>query len=301
MLKEIHFILTYRCNFECDHCFLYCSPYSQGTFTTGQVKTVIKDTQKIKSVNGIGFEGGEPFLFFPLLLESVRYASLKGFDTSIQTNTYWAINEEDANLWLRPLKESGLSLLEVSDDEFHHGKDEQNSAKRAQSAARKLGLKVNTLCIKEPAVGSAPDSVRGEPIYTGGPKLRGRAVDKFVQGLPTRHWELLASCPFEDLAHPKRVHVDAFGNVHICQGLSMGNMWKTPLSQMVKTYDSDAHPVCGPLLKGGPAQLIRQYGLEHDAQYVDACHLCTHACKLLVEKFPQYITPPQVYGLKTKG
>ena len=30
MLTGIHFILTYTCNFECDHCFLYCSPKSKG-------------------------------------------------------------------------------------------------------------------------------------------------------------------------------------------------------------------------------------------------------------------------------
>jgi len=26
MIKEVHFLLTYTCNFECDHCFLYCGP-----------------------------------------------------------------------------------------------------------------------------------------------------------------------------------------------------------------------------------------------------------------------------------
>jgi MoaA/NifB/PqqE/SkfB family radical SAM enzyme len=29
-MNGIHFLLTYTCNFECDHCFLYCGPKSQG-------------------------------------------------------------------------------------------------------------------------------------------------------------------------------------------------------------------------------------------------------------------------------
>ena len=72
MLTGIHFILTYTCNFECDHCFLYCSPRSGGTFTIGQVTEVLDEAQKIGTVDWIYFEGGEPFLYFPLLNESVR-------------------------------------------------------------------------------------------------------------------------------------------------------------------------------------------------------------------------------------
>ena len=33
MLTGIHFLLTYSCTSECDHCFLYCSPNAKGTFT----------------------------------------------------------------------------------------------------------------------------------------------------------------------------------------------------------------------------------------------------------------------------
>ena len=56
-LTSLHFILTYQCNFECDHCFLYCSPRSKGTFTLSQVKTVLEESQKIGSIKTIGFEG----------------------------------------------------------------------------------------------------------------------------------------------------------------------------------------------------------------------------------------------------
>jgi MoaA/NifB/PqqE/SkfB family radical SAM enzyme len=74
LLTGIHFILTYACNFECDHCFLYCSPKSQGTFTISQVASVLDEAQKIGTVEWIFYEGGEPFLFFPLLNESIKRA-----------------------------------------------------------------------------------------------------------------------------------------------------------------------------------------------------------------------------------
>ena len=298
MLTGIHFILTYLCNFECDHCFLYCSPGSKGTFTINQVKDVLSESQKIGTIREVCFEGGEPFLFYPLLRESIRLANNNGFKTATETNTYWATTVEDAELWLRPLKDSGLSTLDVSDDTFHHGDEIANSAKRASSAARKIGLPVNSISINKPEIENDNEPVKGKPVYTGGPKLRGRAIEKLTEGLPERSWENFSECPFEDLRHPKRVHVDSFGNVHLCQGLSMGNMWETPLADLVNAYDPDAHPISGPLLRGGPAQLAREHSIEHEQNYIDACHMCTMMCLKLIDKFPNYIAPRQVYGLK---
>lgn len=298
MISGIHFILTYTCNFECDHCFLYCSPRAQGTFTFEQVQSVFKDLKSISSVERICFEGGESFLFYPLLLESVRMACDYGYDVAIETNTYWATTEEDAILWLKPLQEAGLSVLEVSDDAFHHGEEIYTTAKRARAAAEKLGLKVNTLCIEKPFIVINKKEAKGSPIYQGGPKLRGRAVDKLTAGLPTTSWENFEECPFEDLRDPSRVHIDAYGNVHICQGISIGNFMETPLSEIFENYDPDAHPVCGPLLKGGPAELATAHQAQYKEEYADACHLCTDVCVKLINRYPDIITPRQVYGLE---
>jgi hypothetical protein len=298
MLTGVHFILTYTCNFECDHCFLYCSPQSEGTFTLNQVRTVFKDLKNIPSVNSICFEGGESFLFYPILLEGVKLAGKAGFKTAIETNTYWATSVEDARFWLQPLKESGLCTLEVSDDAFHFGEETENSARRAIAAARDIELEVNTLSIGKPEVRSNPAHEKGKPIYVGGPKMRGRAVDTLAGGLPTQSWKNFKECPFEDLRNPDRVHIDPYGNVHLCQGLSMGNIWETPLSELFHDYDVESHPICGPLVRGGPARLAREYAVDHEEEYVDACHFCTHLCKSLIDTFPDIITPKQIYGLE---
>lgn len=298
MLTGIHMILTYMCNFECDHCFLYCSPNTQGTFTLSQIKQVFEELLKIETIDTVGFEGGEPFLYYALMLESIKLAHEKGFNTAIETNSYWATTEEDAELWLKPLYEAGLSILEVSDDAFHHGEEQVPPAKQAVAAAKKLGLPVNSICIDKPTVKEDAGQVKGEPIYIGGPKLRGRAVEKLIEGLPRQSWEKHTECPFEDLRNPQRVHLDSYGNVHLCQGLSMGNMWETPLSELVKSYDADAHPICGPLLKGGPAQLAKEHHVPHDDEYVDPCHFCSKICLTLIDTFPEYLTPRQVYGLE---
>jgi MoaA/NifB/PqqE/SkfB family radical SAM enzyme len=300
LLKGIHFLLTYTCNYTCDHCFLYCGPNSKGTFTLAQIKQVLGEALKIGTIEWIYFEGGEPFLFYPIMVEGIRLANELGFKTGLVSNSYWATNVEDAELWLKPISEIGIQDFSISNDTFHYGIEEINLSKRAEQAAKNLKLPSFSISIEEPTVeqGIDKDHEKGEPVIKGGAMFRGRAVETLTEGLPRRSWEDLDRCPYEDLEGLGRIHVDPFGNAQICQGLSIGNFWDTPLSELIKNYDSNNHPICGPLIKGGPARLIREYEVEHENSYVDECHLCYIARLKLLDKFPQYLGPKQVYGVE---
>ena len=300
MLTGIHFILTYACNFECDHCFLYSSPMSQGTFTIGQVTKILAEAEKIGTVEWIFYEGGEPFLLFPLLNESIKRAGVKGFKVGVVTNAHGANSEEDAELWLRPLAESGLSFLSISNDTFHYGEEPENPATIASSVAKKLGIEASTICIEPPQVIQPSTNVedKGQPVVGGGAKFRGRAVEKLTKNLPLRPWSELCECPYEELESPSRVHIDAHGNVQICQGISMGNMWMTPLSEIVLKYRPNDHPICAPLLRGGPSELAKALGVAPEPGYVDECHFCYLTRRASIEKYPDYLAPKQVYGFE---
>ena len=298
MLTGLHLLLTYQCNSECDHCFLYCSPRSQGTFTLEQIRTVLDEARKIETMESVYFEGGEAFLYYPILLEGIRIAREAGFQVGIVTNAYFATDIEDIKLWLKPLVELGISDLSISNDPYHYGDEKDNPAARARKAARELGLPVGEIHIDKPTVSNDEEHRKGQAIIGGSTMFRGRAVDRLTSGLPTRNWEEFTECPYENLVSPGRVHIDAYGNTHICQGISMGNVWQTPLSVIDKSWNAASHPVCGPLVKGGPAQLIREYGIDHATTYVDACHCCYLVRKSILDRFPQYLAPPQVYGLE---
>ncbi len=300
MLTGIHFLLTYTCNLECDHCFVYSSPNAEGTFALEQIRRVLDESVRIGTIERVYFEGGEPFLFYPLMLEGIRIARDKGFETGVVTNAYWATSEEDAELWLAPLCELLVSDVSVSDDSFHYEEGKDNPAKRALAAAQRLGMPAGSICIEKPTVevGIDKEQDKGAPVIGGGAMFRGRAVETLTEGLPRGRWEEFTTCPYEDLRNPGRVHVDSYGHVHLCQGLSMGNMWETPLSELVKNYDADLHPICGPLLRGGPALLAKEYSVKHDAEYIDACHFCYLVRLALINRFPQFLAPTQVYGLE---
>ena len=297
MLKGIHFLLTYTCNYTCDHCFLYCSPKSQGTFTLKQIREVLREAKKIGTVEWIYFEGGEPFLFYPIMVEGIKLAKKEGFKVGIVTNSYWATSIEDAEVWLKSLVELDIDNLSVSNDTFHYENVDESLSKIAEKASKNLKLPVGTICIDEPTVKIDEAQEKGEPVIGGGAMFKGRAVETLIKDLPKRPWEELKECPHEDFKGLGRIHIDSFGNAHICQGLSIGNFWETPLSELIKNYRADSHPICDPLNQGGPAQLVRKFDVEHEDQYVDECHLCYHTRLSLIDKFPQYLTPKQVYGL----
>jgi hypothetical protein len=299
MLTGIHFLLSYKCDLECDHCFVYSSPQAKGTFTLDQMKKVFNELAKIGTIEWVYFEGGEPFLFYPLMYEGIRTASSMGFKTGIVTNAYWATSEGDTELWLKPLRDLGVSDISISDDTFHYEDNETSPAKHALNAARKLGMLCGSIGIDKPTVegGIDKEQDKGKPVIGGGVMFRGRAVEKLIEGLPRRPWEEFTECPYEDLKNPERVHLDAYGNIHLCQGLSMDNMWDDPLSKIVKQYNADSHPICRPLVNGGPALLAKEYDVKHEDEYVDACHMCYLVRLALLDRFPQYLAPRLVYGL----
>jgi hypothetical protein len=300
MMTQVHFILTYMCTLDCEHCFVCSSPAAEGTFTPGQIARVLDQAVRLGTVDTIYFEGGEPFLFYPVLLEGIRQAKSRNFAVGIVTNGYFATSEENARCFLKPIQELGIADLSISDDIFHYENRQANAARRASETALAMGLPTLVLAL-DPG-GSGPDS-RAEiregkkGVITGGSIMfRGRAAAKLSRNAPMQNWRMFTSCPYEDLANPSRLHVDAFGNLQICQGICMGNVWKKPLDELVRDYSAPDHPICGPLIAGGPAQLARQLGYTPPEEGVaDACHLCWLARKARREKFPGVLAPAQVY------
>ena len=66
----------------------------------------------------------------------------------------------------------------------------------------------------------------------------------------------------------------------------------------MRDYNPDTHPVIGPLLTGGPAEIVKKYELPHEHGYAYACHLCyLSRCKLR-DRFPEILTPGQMYGVE---
>ena len=297
-LNSLHVLLTYQCNYECDHCFVWGSPDQSGVFTLTQLEDVFQQAMAVPTINGFYFEGGETFIYHPVLVKAVWRAHDLGFSTGIVTNGYWATGLEDALAWLRPLQEAGLDRIEISYDSLHGDVNLNPEMHPGLLAARQLGLAANPITLEPPQTSRDPlASEAGEPLSGGDVMYRGRAVTKLSDGLPRQPWDSFTNCPYENLVDPGRIHLDPFGNLHMCQGVVIGNVWQRPLAEILETYNPQSHAIIGPLLAGGPAQLAQQYNLIHEPGYVDACHFCYTARESLREQFPAELAPDQMYGV----
>lgn len=291
-LSGLHILLTYQCTYECDHCFVWGSPWQTGTLTLVQIEDILHQA-KDAGVEWIYFEGGEPFLYYAILVEGVKIAAGMGFHVGVVSNAYWAVSVADAEEWLKPLV--ALEDFSVSSDLYHCSEVLGEKAQNALAAARWLHIPTGLISIAEPDVDAK--QTRGQIEDQGTVMYRGRAASKLVPRAKRVDYRHFTECPHEDLREPGRIHLDPLGNLHICQGIAIGNVFEKPLKQICAEYDADAHPICGPLLNGGPVALVEEYQLAHEERYADACHLCYSARVALREKLPQVLRPDQVYGV----
>jgi hypothetical protein len=219
-----------------------------------------------------------------------------GFSVGIVSNAYWANSVADAEEWLRPFA-GRLSNLSVSSDLFHCSEAVGERPQNALVAAKWLNIPTGMLSVAQPdPKGEAPQS-HGQIENESAVMYRGRAVEKLAGRAQSHPWESFDACPHEDLREPGRIHLDPLGDLHICQGISIGNVFEKSLTQICEEYDPEAHPICGPLLEGGPAALVTEYNVPHAPAYADACHLCYAARTALRARFPGCLHPDQMYGV----
>jgi len=294
-LSGLHLLLTYECNYECDHCFVWGGPSQSGTMTVETIEHILGEAEALGTVEWIYFEGGEAFLYYQILRTGIRLSKERGFKVGIVTNAYWATADTDAMQWLKPFAGS-VDDLSISSDAYHGSHEGLEHPEIAGRAAQHLGIPVDFISVAEPEAVDVPGAAGQLPAGESSVLYRGRAAEILASRVEAKPWDQFTECPWEDLREPERVHVDPFGNLHICQGISIGNLLERPLAEIMSDYDADNHPIVGPLLAGGPAEIVRRYELPHQDGYADHCHLCYRSRCALRERFPDVLTPDQMYG-----
>jgi MoaA/NifB/PqqE/SkfB family radical SAM enzyme len=263
------------------------------------VGNILAEAKKLKTVDYVSIEGGEPFLYYPIMVETARKAAKLGFHVEILSNCYWATCLEDAEKWLFPVSKVKNLELSLSSDPYHGDNWITEEVRNAVRAAIALDIKVGIIAVKCPdAKIPCPENVEGTSVGLWELMYRGRAALKLADRADKKSWREFTKCPYEDFTKQERVHVDPFGYVHVCQGVTIGNAWDKPFSKIIEEYNPYSHPILEPLVRGGPVALVEEYGLSHDGVYADACHLCYVARCMLRPKFPGILAPEQMYGEK---
>lgn len=129
MKPNIYFITTENCNMGCKHCYLSAGPGKEYTTIKREYfRKVIDHLPKIHS--DLSLSGGEVFTIKDTLYDFLDYIKFENKERSrknqgkldlwLQTNAFWATDDETTNKILSELKSFGIEGLAISSDDTWH-------------------------------------------------------------------------------------------------------------------------------------------------------------------------------------
>lgn len=115
--RRVCFIFNQKCTAACAHCITESSPKSTDKLDADEVRACLRSARDDGKTLAI-FSGGEVFLHFDELAELITYATELGFSTMVETNAYWATNDDIARQKIEKLMACGLEVIHTSADTF---------------------------------------------------------------------------------------------------------------------------------------------------------------------------------------
>ena len=296
-------LLTYKCNCSCEFCYYHCNPDKGGLMP---VDMAIGAWQSLKNLAGdnakIHLTGGEAFLYWEYL-ENILIEAQKqnlGEVDLIETNGFWATDDDIIKKRLKRLDELGMHRFKISTDPFHQEYVEIEPVRRLAKIAKDI-LGNERVLIRWEKYLENPVEMKNIP-----PAERNQEYINAMEDYPCRFTgraagklaELVASKPIEifenlncksDFLGAKGVHIDPFGNVFsgTCSGIIFGNLNQTSLENIWKKLTPENNELINILFNHGPFGLLEKaenLGYKKLETYVDKCHLCTSIRQFLLDK-----------------
>ena len=296
---------NYQCNAACRHCLYACSPDRDDGYITGECAEAVCTLLIKGGCRSVHIGGGEPFLDFDgllVLLETTRKAGIRV--EYVETNGFWASDEDQAQGYLRAMASAGADTLCISLDPFH-----------AEYVPYGLPLRLAEICRRNHIgyflwqerflpglLPVSPSKAHGRKTLEAqispgyildtarkyGINMGGRAINieaEYVTPRPTR--ELMDSKPCRGLLSTGHFHVDMYGKFIPpgCTGIAL------PLAEAVNGIPSGKYPAFEALYSGGVAGLFEfalEKGFPPKENYTSSCALCFHIRKWLSESSDEY-------------
>jgi len=296
-------LLTYKCNCACEFCYYSCSPEKAGLMP---VETAVNAWRSVEVLAGgnanVHLTGGEPFLYWERLIEILEAARKEGLGACdmVETNGFWAVNEDIVSRRIKTLDELGVRRLKISTDPFHQEFVNVELVQRLAGVAADILGPDRVLArwekyLDSPVGLNNPEPARRNEMLIDamqdyGCRFTGRAAERLAELAGAQSIEAIAAydCRNAFLA-AKGVHIDPYGNVFsgTCSGIILGNVNDTPLENIWKEFAPDSRDFIETLFSRGPAGLLEkavESGYVALADYAGKCHLCTSVRRFLLEK-----------------
>lgn len=289
-------MLTAWCSARCACCYLGCGPDCDVDMDVEAACRIWGQLRRA-SPHGcrIHLTGGEPFRSWQRLLAVCRRASAAnpGSFEKVETNAFWAVDDELVRRRLRDLDATGMARLVISADPYHQQFIPIERCRRlARIAGGVLGRRRVRVrwwgWLAEGFDTAGLDETARQELFVqyaarGRVRLAGRAAGSLAPSLPGRAPAQFADrCCSQPLLRAKHVHVSPEGAVMpgTCGGIVLG--WaccRTPVAEIWAALASDRadRPILTTLACAGPVGLMhraRGAGFIPAATYASPCHLC---------------------------
>jgi len=285
---------NYQCNAACRHCLYACSPERSGGYISQQKAEEICGLLREGGCASVHIGGGEPFLDIDGLVMLLTTARRAGITVEyVETNAFWAEDENRAEKYLRALMGAGVDTLCISLDPFHAEYVPAALPIKLADICRKVGFghflwqdkyrrllsrldephKVQT---REELTRQLSPNYVIETAESYGLGMGGRALSIETEyGTPRPLTEIIKKPPCRKLLKSGHFHVDLYGRYIPpgCTGIAI------PLGEAVRGVPYGKYPAFDSLVEGGVEALLifaQGLGFKAETAYTSACALCFH-------------------------
>ncbi len=327
---DIGIILSYQCQLACRHCVYNSGPAWQDWITPAELRHAFMVLSNLPESLQVHLTGGEPFLNYSLLLQSVEIAESFGIPCYVETNADWCTQPDVVMDRLIGLKQAGLDAVLISCTPYHAEKVPLTRTLLAIDAALQVFGPRGVLVFLPEWIDHLWRFGTRTPIpinrFIQAYGLQPASVmlwDSFEMASGGRagyHLGFLTTlCPassfrhercLEEILFPSHLHFDLYGNVipNYCAGISIGDWHEFP--DIRKRFARQEVPaLIDALITAGPYALFKiahhDFGfIERPSGYAGKCHLCVDVRRYLArwpELFPE-LRPLGFYsGLEPAG
>jgi hypothetical protein len=238
----------------------------------------------------------------------------------IETNGFWATDEEIIKDRLKILDELGMHRLKISCDPFHQEYVDIESVRRLAKTAKEVTGQDRVLVrwekylpdrqagLDKPVEMKNISAVEREKQYIEALKdypcrFTGRAAGRIAEQVASQTVEQIATRNCSNaFLDSKGVHIDPYGNIFsgTCSGIIIGNIAKRPLAEIWQNWQPSNERVIETLFNSGPAGLLDEAikaGYTQSKLYASKCHLCTSIRRFFFDKglYKTAIGPAECY------
>jgi sulfatase maturation enzyme AslB (radical SAM superfamily) len=317
-ITGITWITTYNCNIACEHCF-FDTKGPKRYMSPDLIDNALADFTLDKHMFWHHLSGGEIFLQKEKLIEIIkRIRKYFKKDIGISTNGFWAKSETETESIVRELDKNGVSGIAVSADYYHQQHMSIEEPKTLARVIKKCGLKthsyvmgarlntdvVNSASVNAQSETIAKNVIQNMDIPLALPTERSIGKGSVINNpkktdIPQGKCTELNTClgersPF----NPAMVWIDPYGNVMICYGIIIGNLYSKTLNQIISEYKPEKYPLLKELASEGPKgvfKIAKDLGMDSSKGFYDECDLCYKSRSFLRKKLPEILGPSECY------